>query len=683
MAIRVAIDVGGTFTDLCGLDEKTGAFSFTKDSTTPENFAKGVIKVVKKSGLKGEQIDRFIGTGSTMVINALTEGKGAKTLLLTTKGFRDVLEIQRSNRTDLYNFRYAKPRPLVPRRLRLVVDERVAFDGRVLRPLNRDDVVKVADVCKTEGVEAVAVALYNSYANPDHELDCFSILRKETNASITLSHELTREWREYERTNTAVMNAFVQPKVAAYLDALEQEMRKLGVRIRLHVMQSNGGVSTFEQGKRAPIYQVESGPIGGVIGALKVGSEMGAGNIISLDVGGTTAKTGLIDEGHIKINTDYNVGRNEFYSGYPLKVPVVDIVEIGAGGGSIAWVDELGSMKVGPTSAGADPGPACYGKGGKDPTLTDAFVVAGIIDPHYFLGGEIKLDAGLAEAAFRGVATELKLSVTEAARGAVRLATANMVNAIKLVSVRRGYDPRDFVLIAFGGGGPIFASSLAKELGIRKVVVPRVPGVFSAWGMLMTDLRHDYIRTKVIKLTKENLSELRSILKDMMTAAYKQLGEEGIQKTAVRFEATFDVRYLGQEHAVPTPVPLEGSSASVLDVVSRRFRDLHMKRYTFTLKDPLEVVNVHLSAFGRVAKPRMKAWKATKRKSAPRVRRAAVDQSGFTKVRVYDREATDVGTALMGPAIVEEPTSTTVVQTGDRLKVDRFGNLIIEVTRSG
>ncbi|MDV3243944.1 MAG: hydantoinase/oxoprolinase family protein [Nitrososphaerales archaeon] len=679
MGIRVAIDVGGTFTDLCALDEKTGAFIFVKDSTTPENFANGVIKVVKKGGLRGEEIDRFIGTGSTMVINALTEGKGAKTLLLTTRGFRDVLEIQRSNRTDLYNFRYAKPKPLVPRRLRFEVDERISSDGRVLRQLNSDDVMKAADACRKEGAEAIAVALYNSYANPQHELDCFSVLSRETGASITMSHELTREWREYERTNTAVMNAFVQPKVAQYLTTLEEEMRKLGVRIRMHVMQSNGGVSTFDQAKRTPIYQVESGPIGGVIGALKVGREMHEANIISLDVGGTTAKTSLIDSGRFKINTEYNIGRNEFFAGYPVKVPVVDIVEIGAGGGSVAWVDELGSMKVGPMSAGADPGPACYGKGGTEPTITDAFVLTGIIDPDYFLGGEIRLKRGLAEKAFRKVANRLELDVVDAARGAIRLATANMVNAMKLVSIRRGYDPRDFVLVAFGGGGPMFASSLAKELGTRKVVIPRVPGVFSAWGMLMTDLRHDYVRTKVTKLDVEGLNELQSISEEMSRAAYKQLYEEGVKKDSIWFEAIFDIRYLGQEHTVPTPIPIGTRGRGALEKIAKRFRKLHMKQYTFTLSDPLEVVNVHLSAFGRVVKPRMKPWKAPKKLSPPKERKAVVDQSGLRRIKAYERDWLKVGTVLRGPAVIEEPTSTTILQTGDRLKVDKFGNLILEV----
>jgi N-methylhydantoinase A len=682
LAFRVAIDVGGTFTDLCALDEATGSFTFVKDSTTPSNFANGVVTVVKRSGLKGGQIDRFIGTGSTMVINALTEMKGAKTLLVTTRGFRDVLEIQRSNRTDLYNFRYKKPEPFVPRHLRYEVDERIDYAGNVLRPLNEGDVLRAADAAKREKVESLAIALYNSYANPSHELECYQLLAENLDGKIpiTMSHQLTREWREYERSNTAVMNAFVQPKVEEYLSTLEEEMANLGVKIKMHVMQSNGGVSTFERGKKTPIYQVESGPIGGVIGAQTLGGAVGVADIITLDVGGTTAKTSLIDSGKIKINTEYNVGRTQFFSGYPVKVPVVDIVEIGAGGGSIAWVDELGSLKVGPRSAGAEPGPACYGKGGRDPTVTDAFVLLGVLDPDYFLGGEIKLEPKLAEEAYGRLAGKLKMKTLEVAMGVVRLATANMVNAMKLVSVRRGYDPRDFTIVAFGGGGPMFATALARELGAKRVIVPRIPGVFSAWGMLMTDLRHDYVQTKVVKFNGETLKSLMAILDEMMRVAYDQMEEEGVEKKDVRFEATFDMRYAGQEHTVPTPVPVGKREGDLLSTIGKKFQSLHKKQYEFTLGDPLEVVNAHLTALGRVKRPGMKRWAPPKGVRKGRLRsRIIVSEEGRHAVGVHERDALSAGAVVRGPSVIEEPTSTTILRRGDRMNVDKFGNLVIQV----
>ncbi len=682
MSVRVAIDVGGTFTDLCGLNEKTGEYTFVKDSTTPENYAAGVINVVRRSGIKGEEMNRFIGTGSTMVINSLTEKKGAKTILVTTKGFRDVLELQRSNRTDIYNLLYEKPKPFVPRRFRYEVDERVGYDGEELRPLNKDDVLKIADACNTNGAEAIAIAFYNAYANPKHELECYDILRgKVKTPYISMSHDLSREWREYERMNTAVMNAFVQPKVYQYLTTLDSELRKLGTRVGAHVMQSNGGVSTFEQGRKTPIYQVESGPIGGVIGAQVIGKTVGVANVITFDVGGTTAKTSLIDSGRMKINTEYHIGRNQFFSGYPVKVPVVDIVEIGAGGGSIAWVDELGSLKVGPHSAGADPGPACEDKGGTEPTLTDAFVLTGVIDPNYFLGGEIKLKPELSEKAYAKVAARLHMKPIDAAIGAIEIATANMVNAIKLVSVRRGYDPRDFAMVAFGGGGPMFAVSLAEELGIEKVIVPRVPGVFSAWGMLMTDLRHDFIRTKVIGLEPGNLKELQAILNDMKEEATKQLELEGIQGKDMKFDAFFDIRYRGQEHTISTPVPTEVTGAGSLPLIHKRFQALHYKAYTFNLTDPTEVVSIRIVAFGKVKKHPPRPVKASRNKRAKPVKSRSVylDESGFKRLPVYSRESIPIGAKIRGPAIIEEPTSTTILKKGNLMTNDKYGNLVLEV----
>ena len=682
MSVRVAIDVGGTFTDLCGLNEATGEYTFVKDSTTPENYAAGVINVVVKSGIKGEAMNRFIGTGSTMVINALTEKKGAKTALVTTKGFRDVLELQRSNRTDIYNLLYQKPVPFVPRRFRYEVDERTGYDGKEMRSLNRDDVLKIADACNENGTEAIAIAFYNAYANPKHEIECYDILKSKVKTPyISMSHDLSREWREYERMNTAVMNAFVQPKVYQYLTTLDKELKRLGTKVRAHVMQSNGGVSTFDQGRKTPIYQVESGPIGGVIGAQVIGKTVGSPNVITFDVGGTTAKTSLIDSGKMKINTEYFIGRNQFFAGYPVKVPVVDIVEIGAGGGSIAWVDELGSLKVGPQSAGADPGPACEDKGGTEPTLTDAFVLTGVIDPNYFLGGEIKLKPELSEEAYAKVGAKLHMKAIDAAIGAIEIATANMVNAIKLVSVRRGYDPRDFAMVAFGGGGPMFAISIARELGIRKVIVPRVPGVFSAWGMLMTDLRHDFIRTKVVSLEQGTLKELQSILDDMRDEATKELESEEIDDKDMRFEALFDIRYRGQEHTISTPVPINLAEAGALNTIHKRFQDLHYKAYTFNLKDPTEVVSTRLIAYGKVKKHPPKPMKASRNRRVKPVKSRSVylDESGFKRLPVYSRDSIPIGARVRGPAIVEEQTSTTILRKGNLVTNDRYGNLVVEV----
>lgn len=680
---RAAIDVGGTFTDLCALDESTGKFTFTKDSTTPQNFAHGVLNVIRKSGLKGEQIDRFIGTGSTMVINSLTERKGSKVILVTTKGFRDVLEIQRSNRTDLYNLRYAKPQPYVPRRLRMEVDERTDYSGKELKPLSREDMMRVAKACDEQNAESVAIAFYNSYANPAHELEARDILKSNSKVGyITMSHELSREWREYERVNTAVLNAFVQPKVHEYLTTLEKELIKIGAKIQPHVMQSNGGVSSFDEGRRTPIYQVESGPIGGVIGAIVVAKEVGSENVISFDVGGTTAKTSLVDSGQMGMNTEYHIQRNQFSGGYPVKVPVVDIVEIGAGGGSIAWIDELGSLKVGPISAGADPGPASMGKGGTEPTITDAFVLTGVIDPHFFLGGQIELDASRAERAYAELAAKMKMKPLDVAMGAIEIATANMVNAIKLVSVRRGYDPRDFVMVAFGGGGPMFATEIAEQLGISQVVIPRVPGVFSAWGMLMTDLRHDFVRTRVMQLNEGSLGELQSITDEMKKLGTEELKREEIAPSDMSFEVYLDVRYAGQEHTVPTPAPLKFDMEG-LAKVQQAFNRLHYRKFSFSLKDPMEVVNVRLTALGRVKKAKPRPEKTlkvvpAKRKSA---RLVTLAEGHTRELPIYDRRELKTAARIHGPAIIEEETSTTILGKGNEMKVDGYGNLLVKVTR--
>jgi N-methylhydantoinase A len=456
--MRVASDIGGTFTDLVFLDEKVGTIGVSKASTTPKNFAHGVIDTIKKANLSVGDT-RFFVHGTTIVINALTERRGAKTGLITTKGFRDVLEITRANRPDLYNMYYTKPKPFVPRQYRLEVTERVNYKGEELVGLDEDDVQRAAQIFKKEKIEAIAVCFLHSYANPAHELRCGEIIRGiAPEIPVTLSCEISQEWREYERTNTAVLNSYVLTTAQSYLDNLEKNLSRMGMRKVYHVMQSNGGTATFDRGKRA-----ESGPVGGVIGTAVIGKLIGELNTISLDVGGTTAKTSLIAGGNPRITTAYKIEWSRTFAGYPILIPTVDIVEIGAGGGSIAWVDPAGALRVGPVSAGADPGPASYGWGGDKPTVTDANVLAGRINPNYFLGGEIPLQVDLAKKAMQPIADTFQISVEDAAMGVIRLADSNMVNALKLVSVRRGYDPREFIMVAFGGGGAMHAGALTRE----------------------------------------------------------------------------------------------------------------------------------------------------------------------------------------------------------------------------
>ncbi len=505
---RVAVDIGGTFTDIVAFDEASGSVWAAKASTTPGNFADGVIDAIHAAGIDPKTAAAFVH-GTTVVINAITQRRGVKTALVTTAGFRDVLEIGRGNRPDMYNLKYHKPVPLVPRRLRFEVRERVGADGAVWTPLETADLEAVAVACQSEGVDAIAVCFLHAYAHPEHEAAAAAFLRERLpGVLVTASSEITREWREFERSSTAVLNAYVQPILDGYLADLERRLRAEGLTAPLFAMLSNGGTATFAAARETPIALVESGPVAGVTGAAMIGQTIADPNLIALDIGGTTAKCSLIENGEVKITTDYRLEASPRSPGYPVKTPVVDIVEIGAGGGSIAWFDAGGALRVGPLSAGADPGPACYGRGGVKPTVTDALLITGVLDPDYFLGGRLRVDVDLARQSYADIADRLGVSVEDAAVGVIQVANEQTIDALKLISVRRGYDPRDFTLVAFGGGGPTHAAALLAELGVRRIVVPPFPGTFSAWGMLLTEPRVDRIRTRVLPLETTSDDEI-------------------------------------------------------------------------------------------------------------------------------------------------------------------------------
>jgi N-methylhydantoinase A len=679
--VRVASDVGGTFTDLAYWDESTGRFGSGKVSTTPRDFAAGVVETLRKARLAVPDTAFFVH-GSTVVINALTERTGARTGLITTKGFRDVLEIARANRPDLYNLCYRKPKPFVPRQFRLEVRERLSHTGQELRPLVEGDVRMAVEYFIQERIQAVAVCLLHSYANPEHERRCGEIIREMAPAmATTLSCEITREWREYERTNTCVLNSYVLPAARCYLDSLEGSLSAMGMGRVLHVMQSNGGTATFAVGKHAPIRLVESGPVGGVIGASVVGRLIGEANVISLDVGGTTAKTSLLQGGNPRITTEYKIEWRRDSAGYPVLVPTVDIVEIGAGGGSIAWVDGGGALRVGPGSAGADPGPASYGRGGDRPTVTDANVLAGRINPRYFLGGEIPLHVDLAEQAMRPIAAAFKLRVEEAAMGVIRVADSSMVNALKLVSVRRGYDPRDFVLVAFGGGGAMHAGALIRELRVKKAIIPTNPAVFSAWGMLAADLRQDFVRTSVRPEDQVDPLELTSLFAEMEAEAMVLMREQSIAQERIAFQRFADMRYSGQEHTVKVPItggPIEERNIAE---IKESFHRLHEQAYSFRLDSPIELVNYHLTALGAVEKPQVKRIDArglALGKAEKARRRVNFDELGFHECPVYERDLLPVGEDMRGPLVIEEPASTTVVFPDQSVSRDEHGFLHLE-----
>lgn len=677
--MRVATDIGGTFTDLVAVDDQ-GKTILTKSHTTPPNFEEGVIKVIQKSGVCPQEIKDFIH-GTTTIINALTERKGAKTALITTKGFRDVLEIARCNRPDLFNMVFAKPRPFIPRYLRKEVEERVSFDGKVVTPLNEEDIKAAVEYFKKEKVEAIAVCYINSYANDEHEKRTVELIRKLwPEVFVTSSIEVTKEWREYERTSTIALNSYVMPVASSYIDNLDRRLKEAGCHAKEYIMQSNGGTTTFEQAKQTPINMVESGPVAGVYGSAILGKMIGERNIIAFDVGGTTAKCSLIDNGEVKVTTEYRIERTESYAGYPIMAPVVDIVEIGNGGGSIAWIDEAGSLKVGPQSAGAVPGPVAYGIGGTEPTTTDACLVTGRLSAENF-DNQVDMDAVRA-AIQEKVGDAFGMDTDEAAMSILRVAEANMYNALKLISVRRGYDPRDFTMVAFGGGGPMHCAYLAKELNIRKVIVPIAAPVFSAWGMLMTDVRHDYIQTNIRRMNEVSAEELNDMWEGLLSQAQEQSEKEDIPKENIVCNYIADMRYMGQEHTVKVNVPPIPWSEETKEEIIQRFHDTHEHFYTFRLTDtPTEIVNLHLVAYGRLTKPelaKIPPQEGPVENAKKEIRKVYFAEDGWMDTPVYLREKLGRGAVLDGPVIVEEAAASAVAAKGQRITVDDYGNLIIE-----
>ncbi|MCJ1909908.1 hydantoinase/oxoprolinase family protein [Planococcus ruber] len=678
--MRVATDIGGTFTDLVYVDDN-GKVGVAKSHTTPPNFEQGVIDVIEKSGIDQQDIETFIH-GTTVIINALTERKGVKTGLITTKGFRDVIEIARGNRPDLFNVRYKKPVPFVERYLRQEVEERLNQKGEVITPLNINQITELIEYFKKEQVEALAVSYLHAYKNPEHEQQTVELIQQLwPEVAVTASHEVTKEWREYERTNTAVLNSYVKPIASSYINRLNNKLVENDADSFNYIMQSNGGTTTFEQAKKTPINMVESGPVAGIYGAAYLGEIIGEKNVIAFDIGGTTAKCSLISNGEVKVSTDYYIEKDDLNAGYPIKSPVVDIVEIGNGGGSIAWIDEGGSLKVGPHSAGAVPGPVAYGQGGTEPTTTDANLLTGRLSPENF-DYQVNLES-VKQAIHDKVSKVYGLTEEEGALGIIRIANANMLNALKLISVRKGYDPRDFTLVAFGGGGSMHAPALARDLGVKKVVVPVASSVFSAWGMLMTDLRHDYIQTYINRLQDIDLSELNNEWNKLESQAKEQYAEENVKEEEIVFNRFVDMRYSGQEHTVK--VPLAGgviNEETIKDVIAL-FHELHEQSFTFKLVEAqTEIVNLHLTAFGSVQKPELQKFEVENRpleSALKETRNVFYENEGWVPTKVYHRDLLVPGMKIEGPAIVEEPTATTVFYSEQTLSVDAYGNLLIEL----
>jgi N-methylhydantoinase A len=682
--LRVATDIGGTFTDLVFVTPD-GEVVTGKSHTTPDQFEQGVMDVIAASDTSPREFASFVH-GTTIVINAITERKGARVGLLTSEGFRDVLEIGRGNRPDFFNLEYRKPKPIVDRYLRREVRGRINYKGIETTPLDLSLLPAILDDFRAEGVEAIAICLINSYANPAHEVELLTRVKALwPDVSVVASHQITREWREYERTNTVVLSAYVQPIAHRYLDSLTGALYEAGMRCTPYIMQSNCGVDTVQSARQIPITMVESGPASGIWGAAALGRLIGEPDVIAIDIGGTTAKCGLITGGEVKLNTNYLIERSATSAGYPVTVPVVDLVEIGQGGGSIAWVDEFQRLHVGPHSAGAVPGPVSYGIGGTEATTTDANLALGCINPHYFCGGTLEADMDGVDRALDELAATLGISPQEAARGIVRIANNNMVNAIKLISVNRGHDPRDFTLVSFGGGGGMHACALARELNIKKVVIPKQSSVFSAWGMLLSDLRRDYLQTQIVELTAPGAAaRLDADLRQLEEQAFDEYAAEDIDRSRVHFLRYGRCRYQNQEHSVEIILPNGEISAEQIQAIRKRFDTDYEREYTYTLAAPVELVAYHLVAIAEVEKLKPEKLPATGRRLEEAVkgqRQVDFATAGMHLATIYDGDSLEPGMAFAGPAIIEEAGATTVIPPGLPCDVDDYGNYHIRTNQ--
>ena len=691
---KMGIDVGGTFTDGVLLDEVKGTVSIVKVPSTPADssvgFLHAVDRIIERYNIDPMAVD-FLVHGTTVATNSIIEGKIAKTALVTTKGFRDILEIAFQIRPRLYDVFVEKPKPLVPRRYCFEIEERLDANGNVLTPLREEDVDRVIGDLRKEEIESVVICLLHSYANNQHEKAVAKRIREQLpKIYITLSSEICNEFREYTRASTAVINGSIIPIVGRYLDRIETGLRQRKISVDCHLMQSSGGIVDSQIARVKPAFIVESGPAAGVIVAQYIGGLTGYKDLLALDIGGTTAKIGTILDGQPRITRELEVGAAAFArstakraNGYPLRTPSIDLVEIGAGGGSIAWIDSGGILRVGPESAGASPGPACYPEGGNLPTLTDANVVLGRLNPEYFLGGEMKLSK---EAAVKAIkehcAEKVKKSVVETAVGIIAVAVSNMVNAVRFITVERGYDPRDFSLVTTGGAGPLHGNLLARDLNIPRIVVPKNPGLASALGLLVTDVKQE-ISATVANIRDLDLKTIEGFLSDLEQKVRTLLQTQKISEKLIEIQTAADMRYARQSYELTIHFDLKRLKQKGFDYLRSLFDKEHERAYGFAAKDEeIKIVNLKVIGLGKIKKhvpPEVpKGSKQPVKAAVKEMREVYLDDTGTpSRCAVYDREQLRSANITVGPAIIEEVDSTTVILPDYRGRVDRYGNLII------
>jgi N-methylhydantoinase A len=673
--IRVAVDIGGTFTDLVYIDGRDGRAGSAKVPSTPKDPKEGVLKAVEQSGVDLSRCEYFLH-GTTIGLNAFIQRRGAKTALITTKGFRDVVEIARMSRDNMYNWWYKRPPPIVPRPYRYEVTERIDSRGRVIVGLNLEELEEICKKIKQEKFESVAVCLINSYANPEHEIGVRDFLQKNVpDLPVSISTDITREYREYERSNTVIMDAYLKPLLAKYLNDLESALRVRGFEGRLMISLSAGGLREASSCAKNPILAFNSGPSGGVVGAVTLARKLQIKNMIAIDAGGTSFDASLILNYMPQVAEQLNV------DGYPVMIPSIDIHSIGAGGGSIAYIDQGGHLKVGPKSAGADPGPICYGKGGTEPTVTDAAVVCGIINPDYFLGGSVKLERKLAEEGIRKLSFGLDMRMEDTASAILEIAVSNMVSALREITVAQGRDPREFTLLSYGGATSMFAARIAKEMGIERVVIPREPGNFSAWGMLFMDIVYEISQTLISNFTQENTKLYSEAFAGLEAKAISALKEEGVSHNSMLFLRFFDLRYEWQAHHLRIQAPKGKLSDKAIQIIAERFTREYKRNFGHVRPNRIQTVNLRIRALGVLRKPPLNTGsRSGSLELAYKGKRKVYDRKrGYMEHRVFERELLPKNTKIKGPAIIEEATTTVLIPENSEMSVDRLGNLILRV----
>jgi N-methylhydantoinase A len=691
---RVGVDIGGTFTDIVFLGEHSEQLT-KKVPSTVDNYARAIVdgieELIREHGLDAEIVELLHGT--TVASNAILELKGARTGLITTRGFRDVLEIRTLRMPRLYDLSWTKPPPLVERHLRVEVDERINAKGEVDRPLAEADIVRAIEKLQSEDVEAIAVCLIHSYANPVHEQLVKRVAaRVAPSVTLCISSEVLPEIKEYERTSTTVINAYVRPIVESYLSSLTAELTRIGVEAPLLLMQSNGGLTTARAAALTPGNIIESGPAAGVVGVQALARQIGIGKAISFDMGGTTAKASIVENGELTRALEYSVGGGVMIgsrllsgAGYTLKVPAIDLAEVGAGGGSIIWIDAGGALQIGPQSAGASPGPVCYDIGGTEPTLTDANVVLGYLNPDHLVGGALKLNAAKSHSAIdQRIARRLGMSVEAAAYGASQIAASNMIRAIKAVSSERGRDPREYALVAFGGNGPLFAAAMAEALMIRRVLIPPSAGVFSSYGLLCSEVAYHFTKTRKTLLSEIDPTEIGTLLGELEMDAKMRLAEDGFAADRIELTRSAALHYQGQSFELEVPLPAGTIDKTALAAIEEAYGVEHEKTYGHRAgaDEPVELVTLKVVGRGIPDVPRAALAANAELPQgvfiAQPMRRAYFGPArGWCETNVLNRA--DLVEPRMGPCIVEEYDATCVVPPGARASLDRFGNIAIDL----